>query len=309
MFHLHCDADNLWVYESEFGAKARFDANRLYEEALPTLMDLFERFGARGSFFIIGRDLSLASCQEFCRKARARGHEIGNHSFSHPENFFELSYAEKEAEIARCDEVLSEAINEPITAFRAPGYYLDQDVVDILIQRGYCYDSSILPGVINQLMGFFISWRSGNKLNKRFGRSFYAVAPESISRITNGGNSGKLIFEVPVASCPFLRTPVHPSFIYLLGMGYFRVAAKLMSSFQRDSVILFHGIDALEYPADGELAKKVPAFSLSRKQRLLMIEKMLETMAETGFTSTNDRLKEMEKAGCKVSHFLTMALK
>lgn len=292
MFHLHCDVDNIWVYESEFGSRAQFDPNRMYEQALPDLMDLFENYGARATFFVIGRDLSLDSCKRFCLDARRRGHEIGNHTYSHPEHFFELSYLEKEREIVDCEEAISSITEEPVTSFRAPGYYIDRDVLTILIERGYHYDSSILPGVMNQVMGSVISSRSGSKINKKFGRAFYAIAPDSVSRIVSRENSAKSILELPLAACPIVRTPVHSSFVFLSGIQYFRLAARLMSYFQKDSVILFHGIDTLEYPQNLPLTSKVPSLTLSREKRLALLKKMLETMSQTGFVSTSHRLQE-----------------
>jgi len=290
MIHLHCDVDNVRLYEREHGVAESFDPHRIYDQALPILLDLIEQAGARATFFVVGQDAALKSCREFCLLARSRGHEIGNHTFSHRGDLYRLSFADKEREIAACDDVLSSLLGEPIRAFRAPGYYLDRDVLEILMGRGYLYDSSVLPGVVNQLMGAVIRWQSGRAIDKTFGRRRYALASQAITRITSSKDPTRSILELPIATLPLVRLPVHTTFIFLLGMGYFRLAAALLGRFQRDSVFLFHAIDTLDYPADGELSSKVPALRYSLQERRSMLAEMLRRLQTTGFTATSTRL-------------------
>jgi len=290
MIHLHCDVDNVRLYEREHGVAESFDPHRIYDQALPILLDLIEQAGARATFFVVGQDAALKSCREFCLLARSRGHEIGNHTFSHRGDLYRLSFADKEREIAACDDVLSSLLGGPIRAFRAPGYYLDRDVLEILMGRGYLYDSSVLPGVVNQLMGAVIRWQSGRAIDKTFGRRRYAFASQAITRITSSKDPTRSILELPIATLPLVRLPVHTTFIFLLGMGYFRLAAALLGRFQRDSVFLFHAIDTLDYPADGELSSKVPALRYSLQERRSMLAEMLRRLQTTGFTATSTRL-------------------
>jgi len=290
MFHLHCDVDNVSLYEREHGVAQSFDPHRIYDQALPMLLDLIETAGARATFFVVGQDAALDSCRRFCLLARSRGHEIGNHTFTHRGDLYRLSFADKEREIAACDEALSNLLGEPIRAFRAPGYYLDRDVLEILMARGYLYDSSVLPGVVNQLMGVVIRWQSGRAIDKTFGRRRYALASQAITRITSRKDPSRTILELPIATLPVARLPVHTTFVFLLGMGYFRLAAALLARFRRDSVFLFHAIDALDYPADGDLSRKVPALRYSLEQRRRMLGEMLRTLRTAGFTATSTRL-------------------
>lgn len=290
MIHLHCDVDNVPLYEREHGVAESFDPHRIYDQALPILLDLIEQAGARATFFVVGQDAVLKSCREFCLLARSRGHEIGNHTFSHRGDLYRLSFADKEREIAACDDALSDLLGEPIRAFRAPGYYLDRDVLEILMARGYLYDSSVLPGVVNQLMGAVIRWQSGRAIDKTFGRRRYALASQAITRITSSKDPTRSILELPIATLPLVRLPVHTTFIFLLGMGYFRLAATLLGRFQRDSVFLFHAIDTLDYPAHGELSSRVPALRYSLRERRSMLAEMLRRLQATGFTATSTRL-------------------
>src|SRR5438094_79922 len=73
MIHLHCDVDNVRLYEREHGVAESFDPHRIYDQALPILLDLIEQAGARATFFVVGQDAALKSCREFCLLARSRG--------------------------------------------------------------------------------------------------------------------------------------------------------------------------------------------------------------------------------------------
>ncbi|HKR23893.1 MAG TPA: polysaccharide deacetylase family protein [Allosphingosinicella sp.] len=72
---------------------------------------------ARGTFFLIGSE--VAGREDLVRQLVADGHEIGNHSYSHPRMIFRWpgSYDE---EIGRADTVLRRAGAPALTLFRPP---------------------------------------------------------------------------------------------------------------------------------------------------------------------------------------------
>lgn len=51
-------------------------------EATPRLLELLERHGARGTFFMVGR--AAARHPELVARVAAGGHAVGNHSWDHP---------------------------------------------------------------------------------------------------------------------------------------------------------------------------------------------------------------------------------
>src|ERR1700704_6729942 len=48
----------------------------------PKLLDLLDRYGAKATFFLIGR--FVRECPELVRETIARGHAVGNHTETHP---------------------------------------------------------------------------------------------------------------------------------------------------------------------------------------------------------------------------------
>ena len=69
----------------------------------PRMLDLLDRHGVKATFFMMGR--SVERWPDVARAVLARGHEIGNHSYSHPRLIF-MSPARVREEIERTDRLL-----------------------------------------------------------------------------------------------------------------------------------------------------------------------------------------------------------
>lgn len=81
------------------------------------VLDVLERHGARGTFFMIG--INVERHGGVAREVLQRGHEIGNHSYSHPPLIW-MSPARVRQEIQRTDDLLRDAgVAGPIH-FRPP---------------------------------------------------------------------------------------------------------------------------------------------------------------------------------------------
>jgi peptidoglycan/xylan/chitin deacetylase (PgdA/CDA1 family) len=80
----------------------------------PAILDLFREHGGRGTFFVLGE--SVEGREQILARTIAEGHEIGNHTFSHP-HALDLEEPELEHDIARCQRLLAAA--EPVL-FRPP---------------------------------------------------------------------------------------------------------------------------------------------------------------------------------------------
>ncbi len=81
------------------------------------LLELLERYGARATFFVVGEE--LAAAPELARRAAEAGHELGNHTFSHPSPE-ELSDGELRDEIVRGSAAIEEAAGVTPTVARPP---------------------------------------------------------------------------------------------------------------------------------------------------------------------------------------------
>ena len=85
----------------------------------PTMLDLLDRFEARATFFVIGKNAE--QYPHLITQILTRGHEIANHTYSHPGGTFWFAGPRRIAgQIDGCAELLRAAPDRPAHYFRAP---------------------------------------------------------------------------------------------------------------------------------------------------------------------------------------------
>src|SRR2546423_1682238 len=83
------------------------------------LLELLDRFQARATFFLIGKNAE--QYPHLVTEILARGHEIANHTYTHPSGSFWIAGPGRTAtEIDRCAELLRTAPDRASRFFRAP---------------------------------------------------------------------------------------------------------------------------------------------------------------------------------------------
>ena len=105
------------------------------------LLDVLDQYGAKATFFLIGSKVS--SQANVVRSIHARGHQLGNHSWSHPE-LPKLSVNQIAGEIDRTNEAIKQAAGVKPTILRPPYGAANGVVLEQLRARGM---SSILWSV------------------------------------------------------------------------------------------------------------------------------------------------------------------
>ena len=81
------------------------------------LLDVLAKHNAKATFFLIGK--YVRQRPDIARAIAAAGHEIGNHTDSHP-NLILVSAARLRQELADCGKALEDAIGIKVTLFRPP---------------------------------------------------------------------------------------------------------------------------------------------------------------------------------------------
>jgi peptidoglycan/xylan/chitin deacetylase (PgdA/CDA1 family) len=85
----------------------------------PILLDLLDRYQIHAIFFMIGE--KVRAHPELAREVISRGHEIGNHTLTHPQaSFWCAGPWRTRREIAGCQQVMKEVIGIKPRWFRAP---------------------------------------------------------------------------------------------------------------------------------------------------------------------------------------------
>src|SRR5258708_25138553 len=81
------------------------------------LLDVLARHEAKATFFLIGK--YVRQRPEIARAIQAAGHEIGNHTYSHPNLIF-VSPTRLRQELDDCRKALEDAVGSPAPLFRPP---------------------------------------------------------------------------------------------------------------------------------------------------------------------------------------------
>jgi polysaccharide deacetylase family protein (PEP-CTERM system associated) len=113
--------------------------------ATEKVLSLLAKHEARATFFVVG--WVARRHPELVHAIRREGHEIGCHSYAHQEISKQTPEAfRQDVRLAR--EVLEDITGEPVRGYRAPTFSITEDTLwalDILIEEGFQFDSSIFP--------------------------------------------------------------------------------------------------------------------------------------------------------------------
>lgn len=100
----------------------------------PALLDMLESHGARAIFFVIGQ--KARSHPDLMRGIAARGHEIGNHTDTHPLGFFWAAGPRRTAEeVDGCTNAIAETAGSKLQFFRSPAGIKNVFLFGILAKR------------------------------------------------------------------------------------------------------------------------------------------------------------------------------
>jgi polysaccharide deacetylase family protein (PEP-CTERM system associated) len=159
------------------------------------LLEIFDEFGVRSTFFVLGwvAERYPALIQEIAR----RGHEVASHGYAH-RLIYDQTPAAFRDDVRRAKALLEDACGRPVLGYRAPSYSITPRslwALDILIEQGYQYDSSIFP-IRHDRYGIPVSDRRPYRVARQLGS----------------------IVEVPGST-----TRVGPMNLPVAGGGYFRL--------------------------------------------------------------------------------------
>ncbi len=109
------------------------------------ILELLAERGVRATFFVLGWNAERHA--GVVRRIADQGHEIASHGMSH-RLVYELSEAAFREEAGRSKRLLEDLIGRPVLGYRAPSFSITKRslfALDVLLELGYRYDSSIFP--------------------------------------------------------------------------------------------------------------------------------------------------------------------
>jgi polysaccharide deacetylase family protein (PEP-CTERM system associated) len=136
------------------------------------------------------------------RRITQAGHEVACHSYRH-ELVWRQKPVEFRADLRHAKAVLEQITGEPVIGYRAPNYSIGRSqswAYDILLEEGFCYDSSIYP-----------------ILHDRYGDS---SAPRFVYELRRNGHKKLVEFPIGTARLQGMNLPIG-------GGGYFRLFPEM----------------------------------------------------------------------------------
>lgn len=165
------------------------------KQGMPRLLDLYEKYGIRATFFYTGHIAKLYP--EVVKMAHNRGHEVGSHGLTHEVSkaFDEMPPEEQLLHLKQSKKILEDIIGEEVVSFRAPAARVNKAFPSVLAEAGFKVDSS----VSSQRMDMMFSFGTLKKLH-------WLTAPRKayFTQIDNIFRKGESeIMEAPVSAIGF----------------------------------------------------------------------------------------------------------
>lgn len=191
------------------------------EASTRRLLDLFERFDVRGTFFVLG--WVADRFPHLVREVADRGHEIASHGYGH-ELVYTLDPDRFAHDVTRSIEVIEAACGARARGYRAPSFSIDQRspwAFDVLVDCGFEYDSSVFP-----------------VHHPRYGVPTFARTPRRVRT-----QRGQELPEFPMTTLRLLGRNWGASgggYLRLLPLGFLKTAFRRMNAAGQPGVLYVH---------------------------------------------------------------------
>jgi len=142
------DVEDYFMVEAFSGVVDRRSWNKWESRVVSStqkVLDLFDRHGAKGTFFFVG--WVAEKFPQLVRDVHSRGHELACHSYWH-RTVYSLSPDEFRTDTRAAVRAIEDAAGVQIYGYRAPSWSITKEclwALDILAEEGFTYDSSIFP--------------------------------------------------------------------------------------------------------------------------------------------------------------------
>ena len=99
------------------------------------ILDILQKYNAKATFFVVGKHVNWYT--DSVVRASEEGHEIGNHTYNHPD-ISTLSQDQIKTEIKNCEEIILQKTGKKPTLFRPPfGNYNQNSLSELSKSMGY----------------------------------------------------------------------------------------------------------------------------------------------------------------------------
>lgn len=195
------------------------------EQNTMRILELLDEYGIKATFFILGWVAERVPC--LVKEIHAKGHEIACHGYGH-ELIYSIGPDAFRADIRRSKQILEDQCGQQVHGYRAPSYSITGRslwALDILIEEGFSYDSSIFP-VYHDTYGVPDAPRFPHVISRPAGNI------SEFPLTTYPLRLGKKEYRLPIAGGGYLR--LFPAELIRRGIAY------INRQEQQPAVLYFH---------------------------------------------------------------------
>ncbi len=279
---LSMDLDNKWAYLRAAGHENWESSSSYFGIAVPRIVELLGELDLPLTVFLVGRDLDVDEDVRTIRMFdQLPSWEAANHSLNHLPWMHTMSDAEIESEIMTTHDRIVSTIGTRPVGFRGPGFSCPAEVLRVLIKNQYTYDASIFPTSMAPIARAVFLARTNlkgeqrEKAKKLYG-GFASMRNPNQPFMRHEEVDGETfpLQEIPVTTLPFLRTPIHFSYVTFLASFsvtvakmYFSMSLNLCRMTGTSPSLLLHPPDFLGCEDDSDMAY-FPGMKLKREEKL-----------------------------------------
>lgn len=246
------------ISRGEFGA----------DVAAPRLLALLGKYLVPTSWYVPGH--TLETYPDPCRRVFDAGHEIGHHGWAHVPPAA-MTREQEEQALVRANEQIRKLTGQGARGYRSPSWDLSTHSVELLLQHGFRYDSSMM----------------GNDYTPYRVRQGDVIAPDAPARF---GAATRLI-EMPVS----WTLDDYPHFEFV------RTPSSVLQGLMNANSVLENWVNDFLYMRDhlewGVITYTFHPFVIGRGHRMIALEKLIRTLTENGatFMKLEDAAAEFER--------------
>lgn len=245
------DFESMYYYAETLGLPHP-DRDEPYDRIVRRFLKFFASLDVRATFFLVGRDIETGKLSPaLLREIAGAGHELANHTLSHPYNFASLDRPRKLEEILGLQRLVESATGQRVVGFRAPCFDIDETILTVLREQGYSYDSSVYPCSLKSLqeLGYALMCRGKFRNTGSWKNAFAPGIPYRPGLRLQRRGDGDLV-EVLIATTPGLRLPFYSTIHFALNNAAFDALYAMLRLRRPFFTYELHSIDLADRDED-----------------------------------------------------------
>jgi hypothetical protein len=287
---LSMDIDNQWSYMKTHGDSGWEKFPSYLDLIIPRVLSILDQLNIKVTFFVVGQDAALDKNRDALKLLTERGHEVGNHSFHHEPWLSFYPRDRLRREIIETEEQILRVTRQKPIGFRGPGFAWSKDLIEILAENEYLYDSSILPTYVAPLARTYYFWTSNltreekAQRKKMFGSLKIAIRP--VKPFLWHLDSNETLLEIPITTVPIIKMPFHLSYLLYfsrfstpLMLLYLKIALTMCRITRSALNFLLHPLDFVSRDEVPELAF-FPGMDLETSRKIELFKNVMGILHE-----------------------------